>query len=80
MLEDIYHKKNKNKKRIKKNSSKLVENIIPSIMRGNSNDHENIWYDSRLINEFEDIHQQKKKKTLLFIEYFVIIFSLEHVW
>ena len=52
-------------------------------MRGNSNDHENIWYDSRLINEFEDIHQQKKKKkkkTLLFIEYFVIIFSLEHVW
>ena len=31
-------------------------------MRGNSNDHENIWYDSRLINEFEDIHQQKKKK------------------
>ena len=35
-------KKNKNKKRIKKNSSKLVENIIPSIMRGNSNDHENI--------------------------------------
>ena len=36
-------------------------------MCGNSNDHEiqvymNIWYDRQLINEFEDIHHQKKKK------------------